>query len=80
MRSVCIQHSQLFVDGKYLEDHHEPIAAGRLKGRQLGAIVSSLQCVRLHDPNKLLVDYNLAIMVLELALIILLMRDSAKPF
>ena len=63
-----------------MEDHHEPIAAGRLKGRQLGAIVSSLQCVRLHDPNKLLVDYNLAIMVLELALIILLMRDSAKPF
>jgi hypothetical protein len=60
---VRIQRNRISADGKYLEDHHEPVAAGRLNGMQLGAIVSSLQRVRLHDPNKLMVDYNLAIMV-----------------
>ena len=62
VRSVRIQRNRISADGKYLEDHHEPIAAGSLNGMQLGAIVSSLQRVGLHDPNKL-VDYNIAIMV-----------------
>ena len=61
--SVRIHRNQISADGKYLEDHHEQIAAGRLNDMQLGAMVSSLQCVELHDPNKLLEDYNLAIMV-----------------
>jgi hypothetical protein len=61
--SVRTQRNRISADGKYLEDHHEPIAARRLNVMQLGAIVSSLQHVGLHDPNKLLVDYNLAIMI-----------------
>jgi hypothetical protein len=61
--SVRIQRNRIFADGNYLEDHHEPTAVGRLNGMQLGTIVSSLQRVRLHDPKKLLVDYNFTIMV-----------------
>jgi len=51
VKSVRIQRNRISVDGKYLEDNHEPIAVGRLNGMQLGTIVSSLQRVGLHDPQ-----------------------------
>ena len=63
VRSVRIQRNRIFADGKYLEDHHEPIAAGKLYGMQLGAIVLSHQHVVLRDPNMILVGCNFAIMV-----------------
>jgi hypothetical protein len=46
-----------------LEDHLAPFAVGKQYGMQLGVVVSSLQRAKLHDPNMLLEDYNLAILV-----------------
>ena len=63
VRSVRTQRNRISADGKYLEDHLTPFAAGKLYGKQLGVVVSRLQRVELHDPNTLLVDYNLAILV-----------------
>jgi hypothetical protein len=63
VRSVRIQRNRISVDGKYKEDHHELISAGKLYGMQLDAIVLSHQHVRLRDPNKRLVGYNFAIVV-----------------
>ena len=63
VRSVRTQCNRISANGKYLEDHLAPFAAGKLYGMQLGEVVSSLQCAKLHDPNTLLVDYNLAILV-----------------
>ena len=63
VRSVRTQRNRISADGKYLEDHLVPFATGKLYGKQLGVVVSSPQRAKLHDPNKLLEDYNLAIMV-----------------
>ena len=63
VRSVRIQRNRISVDGKYYEDHHEPITTGKLYDMQLGAIVLSHQHVKLRDPNMRLVSYNFAIMV-----------------
>ena len=61
VRSVRTQRNPISIDGKYLEDHLAPFTAGKLYGKQLGVVVSSLHRVKLHDPNTLLVYYNLAI-------------------
>ena len=63
VRSVRIQRNRISAYGKYWEHHHEPIAAGKMYGMQLGAIVLSHRRVRLRDLNMRLVGYNFAIVV-----------------
>ena len=65
VRSIRIQRNRAFTDGKYLVYFHVQVATGRLHGMQLDAIESSQQRVRLRDPNKMLVDYNSVVMVLQ---------------
>ena len=62
VRSVR-KRNRFSANGKYLEDDHALFAVGKLNGKQLGEVVSSLRRAKLHDPNTLLVDYNLAILV-----------------
>ena len=63
VRSVRTHRNRISADGKYLEDHLAPFAAGKLYGMQLGVVESSRQRAKLRDPNTLLEDYNLAILV-----------------
>jgi hypothetical protein len=78
VRSVHIQRNQTSADGKYLVYFHVQVATGRLHGMQLDAIGSSLQRVRLHDPQQ---DVGrLQFYSNDLAIsFTLLRRDSAKP-
>jgi hypothetical protein len=60
---VCIQHIQIFVDGRYMVDLHVQVGVGRWYDTQLDVVELGQQCVELHDPNKMWVNCNLAITV-----------------
>jgi hypothetical protein len=50
---VCIQHIQIFADGRYLINLHEQVGVERWYDMQLDVVELGRQCVELHGPNKM---------------------------
>jgi hypothetical protein len=53
VKLVCIQHTQIYVDGRYLVDFHVQVGVGRWYDIQLNIVVLGQQRVGLHDPTKI---------------------------
>jgi hypothetical protein len=57
-----MHHIQISVDGRYLVDLHVQVRVGRWYDMQLNVVELGEQSEELHGPNKMWVNYNLAIM------------------
>jgi hypothetical protein len=59
---MYIQYIQISTDGRYLIDFHVQVGVGMWYDMQLDIVELDQQRVELHDPNKMWINYNLAIM------------------
>jgi hypothetical protein len=59
---VCIQHIQIFTDGRYLVDRHIQVGVGRWYDMQLDIVELGQQHEELYGPNKMWVNCNLEVM------------------
>jgi hypothetical protein len=79
VKSMHILRTQISADEKWLEHYHVLNIAEKCYEMQLVAIKLDQQHVRLHDPQQLIIKLQLCSKGFAINLI-LLMRDSAKPF
>jgi hypothetical protein len=62
---TCIKHIQIFTDERYLVDLYVQVGVGRWYDMLLSIVELDQQHVELHGPNKMWVNCNIVIMILQ---------------